>query len=93
MEELYNTNLLNVEDYESLEDCQCNENMYNNGEYILTQIINGNWTDAVNNLKELCVTPLEFADFLDQMEEETGIIQEFLDRQAFISITQLYYNN
>ena len=93
MEELYSTSLLNVEDYESLDECQSAENVYNNGEYIIGQIINGNWTDAVDFLKHLCISPLEFADFVQELEEESGIEQEFLDRQAFVCITQMYYSN
>lgn len=93
MENLHKTNLLNVEDYESLEEYQENEGIYNNGQYIIEQLYNGNWTDGVNNLKELCVTPVDFADFVEAFEDDLGSTFGFLDRYAFILISQLYYNN
>jgi hypothetical protein len=40
---LYDTDLLPVYDYESLEECQECTGWYNNGDYIIDTFYNGNW--------------------------------------------------
>lgn len=92
MNNLYETNLLPIEDYETLEECQECEGVYNNGDYIIDSFYNGNWTHGVQLMLDECIYPREFAQFVDEKEEEFGeSIHSFLDREAFISITELWY--
>lgn len=92
MNNLYEIDLLPVSDYESLEECQECEGVYNNGDYILDQLNNGNWTDGVKNMLEIYVTPNELADFITDKVEEGLIDGGFFDRSAIATISNIYYN-
>lgn len=92
MNNLYKTNLLDTEGYESLEEYQEYTSNYNNGDYIIEQFYYGNWSDGVQNMLDEYIYPREFAKFLDDKESEFGEdIYAFLDREAFITITELWY--
>lgn len=93
MENIYETNLLPVEDYDSLDECQEATGCYNNGDYIVDSFYNGNWNEGVQFMLDECIHPRDLANYLEEKEEEFGekIYKEFLDRAAFITITELWY--
>ena len=54
---------------------------------------NGNWKDGVLQLLGLNVSPREFAEFINEkVAEGFEDIGDFLDRDAFVTITELWYN-
>lgn len=87
---LYDTDLLPVYDYESLEECQECTGWYNNGDYIIDTFYNGNWRDGVQQLLDILVTPYEFAEFVEDKIEEDMVDGRFLDRLAFCNIQALW---
>ena len=89
--ELYGYDLLPIEEYEGLEQCQEDTGCYDNGEWILDSFYNGNWGEGVDYLIELCVLPREFAEYIEDKIMDYPHVAEFLDRSAFCTITKLWY--
>lgn len=87
---LYDTDLLPVSDYESLEECQEDTGCYNNGDYIIDTFYIGNWRDGVQQLLDIQVTPYEFAEFVEDKIKEDIIDGEFFNRPAFCNIQALW---
>lgn len=91
--ELYEITLLPVYDYQDLDECQECTGCYNNGDWIIDTFFNGNWKDGVLQLLGLNVSPREFAEFVNEkVAEGFEDIGDFLDRDAFVIITELWYN-
>lgn len=88
---LYDTDLLPVYDYEDLEQCQECTGCYNNGDWIADSFYNGNFTEGVKFLVEQCIEPREFAEFIENKIKEFPEISQSLDRVDFCSITALWY--
>lgn len=89
---LYGTELLSWDGYNTLEECQEDTGWYHNGDYIIDTFMNGNWGDGVIELIEIGVTPYEFAEFIEEgiLDEIYSHIGDFLDRPAFCNIQSLY---
>ena len=59
---------------------------------ILDSIMNGNWTDAAEQMKENYITPHGLVDFVnDYRYEQYEEAYEFFDLSSVATITELYY--
>lgn len=91
MNNLYETTLLNFEDYNSQDEYFENETIQNNGDYILDQFYNGNWNDGVKNMLEIYTTPSDIADYMDELSQDGLIDNEFFNRASIATIASIYY--
>lgn len=61
MKNLYDTSLLPIDEFEDLDECQACTGCYNNGDYIIDSVCNGNLKESALFLIQICVSPYEFA--------------------------------
>lgn len=91
MNNLHEITLLNFEDYNSQDEYFENEMVRNNGDYILEQFYNGNWSDGVENMLEICATPNDIADYMDELSVDGLIDESFFDRASVATVASIYY--
>lgn len=94
MNGLYETDLIDIDGYESMEDYTEDTGIYNNADYIIEQFYNGNWNDGVKSMLDVYVTPNNLVDYIECIREEMGSdVYSFMDNSSFVTITQIYYTN